>query len=76
PFVHRHGAGLRAVYDLADLDGSLFALAPGQSGNILSAHYQDTLRGWRDGVFFALGPHDGASLARKTVLLPGPQPAP
>ncbi|MGB8276310.1 MAG: penicillin acylase family protein, partial [Alphaproteobacteria bacterium] len=42
PFVHRHGAGLRAVYDLADLDGSLFALAPGQSGNILSAHYQDT----------------------------------
>ena len=32
----RHGAGLRVVYDLADLDNSRFAAALGPSGNILS----------------------------------------
>ena len=33
-----HGAAFRAVYDLADLDRSLFVVAPGQSGNPLSSH--------------------------------------
>lgn len=36
PFRHRHGAGLRVVYDLADLDNSRFAAALGPSGNLLS----------------------------------------
>jgi penicillin amidase len=48
-FPHVHGAGFRAIYDLADLDASRFVIAGGQSGNPLSAHYDDLLSLWRDG---------------------------
>ncbi|MFZ5790650.1 MAG: penicillin acylase family protein [Pseudomonadota bacterium] len=48
-FPHVHGAGFRAVYDLADLDASRFVIAGGQSGNPSSAHYGDLLPLWRDG---------------------------
>ena len=48
-FRHRHGAGLRVVYDLADLDNSLFMIAPGQSGNIFSSGYANLALKWRDG---------------------------
>jgi len=54
PYAHVHGAGVRAVYDLADLDASRFSLAGGQSGNPLSPHYDDLLTPWRDGVSFTL----------------------
>lgn len=37
PFRHRHGAGLRVVYDLGNLDNSRFTAALGPSGNLLSA---------------------------------------
>jgi penicillin amidase len=50
-----HGPGFRGVYDLADLDASLFALAPGQSGNPLSPRASSTLRRWRDGEPIRLG---------------------
>jgi penicillin amidase len=50
PFADIHGAGYRAVYDLADPAASRFVIATGQSGNPLSAHYGDFLRRWRDGV--------------------------
>ncbi|WP_245986023.1 penicillin acylase family protein [Azospirillum thermophilum] len=39
PFAHVHGAGYRAVYDLADLDNSRFVIATGQSGNPFSRHW-------------------------------------
>lgn len=48
PFRHTHGAGIRAVYDLGDLNNSRFVIATGQSGNIVSRHYRDFLEGWRD----------------------------
>jgi penicillin amidase len=51
PFIHVHGAGFRGVYDLSDLDGSLFMVAPGQSANVLSPHYRDFARPWRDGQY-------------------------
>jgi len=51
-----HGPAFRAVYDLADLDRSLFVVAPGQSGNPLSAHADDFLQRWRDGETITLGP--------------------
>jgi penicillin amidase len=44
-----HGAGLRAVFDLADLDRSRFILAGGQSGNPFSPHYGNQIERWRDG---------------------------
>lgn len=49
PFVHNHGAGYRAVYDLADLDASLFMVAPGQSGHPLSPHWADLAPIWASG---------------------------
>ena len=45
-FIQVHGAGLRAVYDLADLDASRFVIATGQSGNVLSRHYADLFPDW------------------------------
>ncbi len=51
-----HGPGYRGVYDLADLDRSLFVTAPGQSGNPFSPHAYDLLRPWRDGRGITLGP--------------------
>ena len=51
-----HGPGYRGVYDLADLDRSLFAATPGQSGNPFSADAASMLRRWRDGEPVRLGP--------------------
>jgi penicillin amidase len=51
-----HGPSYRGVYDLADLDRSLFVVTPGQSGNLLDAHATDFLRRWRDGDTVMLGP--------------------
>jgi penicillin amidase len=55
-FTALHGPELRAVFDLSDLDHSLFVIAPGQSGNLLSRHANDLLQRWRDGDTITLGP--------------------
>lgn len=49
PFINTHGAGLRSVFDLSNLDQSQFMIAVGQSGHPLSPHYDDLNRAWRDG---------------------------
>lgn len=51
-----HGPSFRGVYDLADLDRSLFVMAPGQSGNLLSRHARDFLTRWHDGAMVMLPP--------------------
>lgn len=48
-FRQVHGAGLRIVYDLAELDASRAVIATGQSGSPLSAHWGDFLDLWRQG---------------------------
>ena len=48
PFRDNHGPGYRAVYDLSDLNESVYIHATGQSGNPLSRHYRDFLEKWRD----------------------------
>lgn len=58
-----HGAGLRAVYDLADLDASRFMIAPGQSGYPLSRHWGDLAAPWADGALLRLD-GDRTALAR------------
>jgi penicillin amidase len=47
-FPHVHGASMRVIFDLSDLDNSRFMIAGGQSGNPFSAHYRDLLVRWRD----------------------------
>lgn len=45
-FSHVHGAGMRVVFDLSNLDDSRFIIAGGQSGNPLSRHYDDLMPAW------------------------------
>jgi penicillin amidase len=46
PFANRHAASLRAIYDLADLEKSLYIHSGGQSGNVLSEHYAAFAEAW------------------------------
>ena len=46
PFANRHAASLRAIYDLADLDKSMYMHATGQSGNLLSPLYGNFAERW------------------------------
>ena len=46
PFANRHAASLRAIYDLSDLEKSLYIHSGGQSGNILSEHYKAFSEAW------------------------------
>lgn len=54
PFAKIHGAAYRAVYDLADLDNSLYSVVPGQSGNPFDAGFSDKVDGWVDGRYFTI----------------------
>jgi penicillin amidase len=75
PFASIHGATYRAVYDLADLDNSRFMQASGQSGHILSPHYGDLLRRWRDGRTIRIPAEPPAGPKEKIAvltLLPAP----
>jgi penicillin amidase len=65
----RHGAEYRGVYDLADLDRSLFMVAPGESGNLFSRHAHDMLARWRTGGTVTLGPQP-ATVSATLRLLP------
>ena len=47
PYTDLHGPALRAIYDLSDLDKSVFLTALGQSAHVLSPHYDDLLPRWR-----------------------------
>ncbi len=66
-----HGPSFRGAYDLADLDGSRFVAAPGQSGNPFSAHAWDFLERWRDGATISLGPVP-AHISATANLVPQP----
>lgn len=46
PFRTTHGPSLRAIYDMGNLDRSAFIHSSGQSGHILSPHYDDMAHTW------------------------------
>ena len=56
-YVDSHGPAMRAIYDLADLDRSVFLIALGQSAHVLSPHYVDLAPRWRSFNWLRL-PHD------------------
>jgi penicillin G amidase len=68
-FQSVHGAAYRGVYDLSDLDRSLFMMTPGQSGNMFSSHARDFVMRWRDGATITLGP-TAASIGGTVHLVP------
>jgi penicillin amidase len=49
-----HAGSLRAIYDLSNLDASLYSQAPGQSGHPLSPHYRDLAGPWSAGVYLTI----------------------
>jgi len=69
PFDAIHGASFRAVYDLADLDRSLFVVAPGQSGHPASPHFRDLAPLWLVGGALAL-PREPATERGRLRLVP------
>lgn len=54
PFANRHAASLRAIYDLADPEKSLFIHSGGQSGNSLSPHYAAFSAAWSKGEYIPM----------------------
>jgi len=48
PFAAIHGPTMRMIVDLAAPAAARFMITPGQSGNLLSPHYGDLMRNWRD----------------------------
>ena len=54
PYRNVHAAGYRAVYDFADLDRSVHIIATGQSGHMLSRHYDDLAELWRSGQYIPM----------------------
>ena len=68
PFRHGHGAGLRAVFDLDNLDRSQYVIAVGQSGHPASSQYSDLTAVWRDGGMFNM-PVSGPDVASHTLIL-------
>ena len=54
PFTNVHGSGFRAVYDFSDLDSSVMIIATGQSGHLLSPHYDDLAALWRRGEYIPM----------------------
>lgn len=71
PYRHVHGAGLRAVFDLSDLDASLFIQAPGQSANPFSPHYDDLAGDWSVGRYLRVTAPQGQAM-RELRLTPAP----
>ncbi len=51
PFANRHAASLRAVYDLANLENSVFIYQTGQSGLVFSPRYRDMAQSWASGQY-------------------------
>ena len=76
PYASVHGAGYRAVYDLANLDRSLFMVATGQSGNPLSGHYRDLTPLWAAGRYFGIPPMTAKAVSDASTplrLIPRPR---
>ncbi len=75
PFASHHAASLRALYDLADLDASVFMQSTGQSGNPFSPHYADLNSAWARVEYLPMSMAAG-DIAPRTVarlrLLPAP----
>jgi len=66
PYVSNHAASLRAIYDLADLNKSIFVHSTGQSGHVLSAHYSDLSNRWAVGRYVPM--HHKAESYNKNAL--------
>lgn len=72
PFVNRHAASLRAVYDLADLEQSRFIYQTGQSGLVFSPRYRDMSTTWAATGYRALQRQPARWVHELTLSPPAP----
>ncbi len=71
PFANRHAPSMRAVYDLADLDRSLFMHSTGQSGNVLSPWYANFAERWAKVQYIAIATkREALGATHRLVLQP------
>jgi penicillin amidase len=54
PYQSNHAASLRAIYDLNDLEQSVFMFPTGQSGWVQSGRYRHLSKAWSDNAFLPL----------------------
>ena len=69
PFANRHAASLRAIYDLSDLERSLFMQSTGQSGNIFSPWYDSFDERWAKVDYVTIPTRRDAISAAHTLTL-------
>ena len=69
PFANRHSGSLRAIYDLADLDRSLYMQSTGQSGNVLSPWYSNFAERWARVEYITIPTKREAIKAAHTLTL-------
>jgi penicillin amidase len=73
PYENRHAPSLRAIYDLADPERSLFIHSGGQSGNPLSSQYRGFTEAWAHGQYIPMltdRMHLEANGVQRLVLTP------
>jgi penicillin amidase len=73
PFANRHAPSMRAIYDLADLDRSVFMQSTGQSGNVLSPWYASFAERWAKVQYITI-PTRRESIAPAHTLVLKPLP--
>lgn len=54
PFEAANGASYRAIYDLSNLENSVYIYPVGQSGNVLSPYYDHLIDDWSEGRYFKI----------------------
>jgi penicillin amidase len=69
PYANRHAASLRAIYDLADLDRSLYMHSTGQSGNVLSPWYSSFAERWAKVEYITIPAKRDAIVPAHTLVL-------
>jgi penicillin amidase len=63
PYANIHAAGFRAVFDFSDPDSSVFIIATGESGHVLSRHYDDLAAIWRRSEYIPMSLDPGLARA-------------
>ena len=69
PYGNRHAPSLRAIYDLDDLDRSLYMQSTGQSGNVLSPWYSNMADRWAHVEYITIPTRRPAIVAAHTLTL-------
>jgi penicillin amidase len=67
-FLQFLGGTYRQVIDLKNLKASLFSIAPGQSGNVLSSHYDDLMEPHQNIALINIGEDAGESINVLTLM--------